>query len=433
MLETVLDSALRKGISHGNLRLTFPSGRAGIYGDGSGDPIAIRIEDPKSLRAIALDPTLAVAEAYMDGRLVLEHGDIYDLISVAKSNLETRSTTPAAWLQHIRRSVTSAPVARVIGLKTARANVAHHYDLDERLYRLFLDADMQYSCGWFERPDMTLDQAQLAKKRLIASKLLVRPGARVLDIGCGWGGMALYLARCCGADVTGITLSEEQLRVARSRTEAAGLSERIRFRLQDYREVSETFDNIVSVGMFEHVGLRQFPTFFRTAARLLAPEGVMLLHTMTQPEPAPYNQPFIEKYIFPGGYIPAVSEITPSIEKSGLLLRDLEILSLHYAETVKAWRERFLARRDEVLKLYDERFIRMWNFYLAGSENAFRNDGIQVSHFQLADDQERIPLTRAYIAEAQTRLLEREKLVPEYAALHEDSAPDVAALHRDAS
>ncbi|MFT3972664.1 MAG: cyclopropane-fatty-acyl-phospholipid synthase family protein [Amaricoccus sp.] len=433
MLENVLDTALRTGISHGNLRVSFPSGRGETYGDGSGALIAIRITDPARLRAIALDPGLAVAEAYMDGALVIEHGDIYGLIAVAKSNMRPEVSTPGAWFQHLRRSVALAPVARAIGLKAARANVAHHYDLDERLYRLFLDDDMQYSCAWFERPDMTLDQAQLAKKRLIAAKLLVRPDARVLDIGCGWGGMALYLARCCDADVTGITLSREQLRIAEARAEAAGLSRRVRFRLQDYREVRETFDNIVSVGMFEHVGKRQFPVFFRTAARLLAPDGVMLLHSMTQPAPALYNQPFLEKYIFPGGYIPSVGEVVPAIERAGLLLRDVEILSLHYAETVKAWRERFLARRDEVVALYDERFLRMWEFYLAGSESAFRHDHIHVSHFQLAREQQRVPLTRAYVAEAMERLREREWQVPEYAALQAEPPAGVARLRRDAS
>jgi cyclopropane-fatty-acyl-phospholipid synthase len=433
MLENLLDTGLRRGIRRGNLRVVFPSGRAETYGDGSGKPVAIRISHPQALRTIALDPGLAVPEAYMNGQLVIEHGDAYDLIAVARSNLRAERATPTAWLQHLRRRLTSAPMVRAVGLKAARANVAHHYDLDERLYRLFLDDDMQYSCAWFERPDMTLDQAQLAKKRLIASKLLIRPGARVLDIGCGWGGMALYLARCCDAEVTGITLSREQHRVAEARAEAAGVADRVTIRLQDYRQVRETFDNIVSVGMFEHVGLRQFPTYFATAARLLAPDGVMLLHTMTQPVPAPYNQPFIEKYIFPGGYIPALSEVLPALETSGLLLRDAEILSLHYAETVKAWRARFLARREEVLALYDERFIRMWDFYLAGSESAFRHDHIHVSHLQLAHDQERVPLTRAYIAEAQARLREREKLVPEYAALHEPPLVEVAGLRRDAS
>ena len=428
MLENTLHAIFRKEIAAGTLRVTYPSGRTERYGDGSGAPLAIRIADPAALRAIVFDPGLGVPEMYMDGRLVLEEGEVYDLIALAKANTRPEVSTPFAWVQHLWRSVTAAPVLHAVGIQAARRNVAHHYDLDERLYRLFLDGDMQYSCAYFERPDMTLDQAQLAKKRLIAAKLLVRPGARVLDIGCGWGGMALYLARVCDAEVTGITLSQEQLRVATERAAAAGLSDRVRFRLQDYREVAETFDNIVSVGMFEHVGLRQFPAYFRSARRLLAPDGVMLLHAMAQPAPAPYNQPFIEKYIFPGGYIPALSEVLPAVEKAGLLVRDTEILSLHYAETTRAWRHRFLANRERVLELYDERFVRMWEFYLAGSEIAFRYDAIHVFHLQLALDQARVPLTRDYIPEAMARLAEAEAAFPDYASLHDAPLAEVTPL-----
>lgn len=424
MIENVLHGILGREIAAGSFRLTYPSGRTERYGNGSGTPVAIRITDGAALRAIALDPGLKVAEMYMDGRLVLEQGDIYDLIAIAKSNTRPEVSTPGAWFQHLRRSVVDAPIVRAVGLKAARANVAHHYDLDERLYRLFLDGDMQYSCAYWERPDMTLDQAQLAKKRLIAAKLLVEPGARVLDIGCGWGGMALYLARVCGAEVVGVTLSQEQLRVARARAEEAGLADRVSFRLQDYRQIPDTFDNVVSVGMFEHVGLRQYPVFFETAARLLREDGAMLLHSMAQPTKAPYNQPFIEKYIFPGGYIPALSEVTPAVEKAGLVVRDVEILALHYAETVKAWRQRFLARRDQVLELFDERFIRMWDFYLAGSESAFRHDQIHVVHLQAAHRQERVPLTRAYVPEAMARLAEAECAWPEYAALHDETVAE---------
>ena len=426
MLENRLHGFLHSEIGTGDLRVGFPSGRTERYGDGSGPPLAIRIADPRTLLAMLIDPGLGVAEAYMDGRLVVEEGAIYDLIALAKSNTRPEVLTPGARIQHLRRSLTWAPILRAVGIERARANVAHHYDLDERLYRLFLDGDMQYSCAYWERPGMTLDQAQLAKKRLIAAKLLVRPGARVLDIGCGWGGMALYLARVCGADVTGITLSQEQLRVATERAAAAGLAERVRFRLQDYRQVPETFDNIVSVGMFEHVGLRQYPTFFRTVRRLLKPDGVMLLHSMAQPKPARYNQPFIEKYIFPGGHIPALSEVFPAVEKAGLLVRDTEILSLHYAETTREWRRRFLANRERVLELYDERFLRMWEFYLAGSEIAFRHDHIHVAHYQLALDQARVPLTRDYIPEAMARLAEAELTVPDYALLHEAPAHEPA-------
>jgi cyclopropane-fatty-acyl-phospholipid synthase len=425
MLENALNAAFRRHIAEGDLRVTYPSGRTERYGDGSGAPVALRVTDAAALRAIVLDPGLAIAETYMDGRLVIEEGDVYGLIALAKSNTRPEVSTPGAWVQHLRRSITDSPVFRAIGPKAARANVAHHYDLDERLYRIFLDRDMQYSCAWFERPDLTLDQAQLAKKRLIAAKLLVRPGARVLDIGSGWGGMALYLARVCDAEVVGITLSEEQLRVATRRAAEAGLAHRVSFRLQDYRDVDGRFDNIVSVGMFEHVGLRQYPVFFRTVRRLLAHDGVALLHSMAQPRRAPYNQPFIEKYIFPGGYIPALSEVVPAVEKSGLVIRDTEILSLHYAETVREWRRRFLAARERVLELYDERFIRMWEFYLAGSECAFRFDQVHVFHLQMALDQARVPLTRAYIAESMARLADAELAWPDYAALH-DRIPEAA-------
>jgi cyclopropane-fatty-acyl-phospholipid synthase len=431
MLEQALHAIFRDQISAGSLRVTFPSGRRETYGDGTGTPLTLRIADAGALRAILLDPGLAVPEMYMDGRLVIEQGDVYELIALAKTNTRPEVSTPGARLFHVARSVIHAPILRAVGLKAARRNVAHHYDLDERLYRLFLDRDMQYSCAYFERPDMTLDQAQLAKKRLIAAKLLVRPGARVLDIGSGWGGMALYLARVCDADVIGITLSQEQHRVATERAEAAGLADRVRFCIQDYREVEGQFDNIVSVGMFEHVGLPQFPTFFRTVRRLLAPDGVMLLHAMSQPTAAPYNQPFIDKYIFPGGYIPALSEVFHAVEKARLLVRDTEILSLHYAETTSEWRRRFVANRAAVLGLFDARFIRMWEFYLAGSESAFRHDHITVFHLQLALDQARVPFTRAYIPEAMARLAEAELDFPEYAALHD--APLAETARRSAS
>jgi cyclopropane-fatty-acyl-phospholipid synthase len=418
MIENALHAALRKQVAIGRLSISYPSGRTEQYGDGSGPPVAVRFADAAAVRAVTLDPGLAVPEMYMEGRLLLEAGDAYDLIALFKRATRPEVATLGAQLQHLRRSVTDAPFLRAVGLGSARANVAHHYDLDERLYRLFLDEDMQYSCGYFEQPGMALAQAQLAKKRLIAAKLLVRPDARVLDIGCGWGGLALYLARVCDARVTGVTLSQEQLRVARARADAAGLADRVEFRLQDYREIDGRFDNIVSVGMFEHVGLRQYPTFFRTGARLLEPDGVMLLHSMAQPRPARYNQPFIEKYIFPGGYIPALSEVVPAAESSGLLIRDTEILSLHYAETTRAWRERFLANRERVLELYDERFIRMWEFYLAGSEAAFRFDHLHVFHLQLAHDQARVPLSRAYIQPEMARLAEAERAVLDYARLH---------------
>jgi cyclopropane-fatty-acyl-phospholipid synthase len=428
MLENALHAILRRQITVGRLSIAYPSGRTEQYGDGSGPPVALRFADAGAVRAVVLDPGLAVPEMYMEGRLLIEVGDPYELIALFKRATRPEVATPGAWLHHLRRSITDAPILRAIGVTSARANVAHHYDLDERLYRLFLDEDMQYSCAYFHGPDHSLAQAQLAKKRLLAAKLLIRPGARVLDIGCGWGGLALYLARVCGARVTGVTLSREQLRVAGDRAEAAGLADRVEFRLQDYREIDGQFDNIVSVGMFEHVGLRQYPVFFDSTARLLAPDGVMMLHSMAQPRPARYNQPFIEKYIFPGGYIPALSEVLPGVEASRLLIRDIEILSLHYAETTRAWRERFLANRERVLALYDERFIRMWEFYLAGSEAAFRFDHLHVFHLQLAHDQARVPLTRDYIGVELARLAEAERAFPDYAWLHAEPAREPARL-----
>ena len=392
----------------------------------------MRITTPSALRAIVFNPGLGAPEAYMDGSLQLEAGDIFQLVALAKRNINSNLATPQARIGDLYRSVRNSPRLRAIGPNRARANVAHHYDLDERLYRLFLDSDMQYSCAYFERPGMSLDEAQLAKKRLIAAKLLVQPGARVLDIGSGWVGLALYLARVCNCDVTGITLSEEQHRVATARAEEAGLTERVRFRIADYRTLDERFDNIVSVGMFEHVGARHYPDFFAAVRRMLEPDGVMLLHSMGQTAPGRYNQPFFDKYIFPGGYIPALSEVIPSVERARLLIRDVEILSLHYAETTRAWRRRFLAQRDEVLRIYDERFLRMWEFYLAASEAAFRYDAMHVFHLQLARDQARVPLARSYIAPEMARLAAAEAAIPDYAVLHAPAAEEPAASPRRA-
>jgi cyclopropane-fatty-acyl-phospholipid synthase len=282
--------------------------------------------------------------------------------------------------------------------------VAHHYDLDGQLYALFLDADRQYSCAYFETPDQSLDDAQLAKKRHLAAKLLIAPGQRVLDIGSGWGGLALYLAETAGGRVTGITLSQEQLALARVRAAERGLSGTAEFRLQDYRDVPDKFDRIVSVGMFEHVGVGFYEAFFRKCAALMEEDGVMVLHSIGRSEGPNVTNPWIAKYIFPGGYIPALSEVLPAIERAGLLTTDIEILRLHYAETLKAWRERFLAHREAVERLYDARFVRMWEFYLAASEMAFREQDMMVFQVQLTKRQGVVPTTRDYIARETQRL-----------------------------
>jgi cyclopropane-fatty-acyl-phospholipid synthase len=399
LLRTVLQSFIR----YGTLRLTTAGGKTFILGDGTGKPLAVRFITQAAQFKVLLDPELAVGEAYMNGTLVMDEGTIADLLEFALS--QDRSGKPPRWmkLQWLVRYV-GRRITQFNPRKRSRRNVAHHYDLDGRLYSLFLDADRQYSCAYFEHPEQSLDDAQLAKKRHVAAKLLVRQNGRVLDIGSGWGGLGLYLAELCGARVTGVTLSEEQLALSRTRAEEKGLGGRVDFRLQDYRDINEQFDRIVSVGMFEHVGVGYYDTFFRKSAELLADNGVMLLHSIGRSEGPGITNPWIAKYIFPGGYIPALSEVLPAIERAGLLVTDIEILRLHYAETLKNWRERFLAHRDDVERLYDQRFLRMWEFYLASSEMTFREQGMMVFQIQLTKRQDVVPITRDYIAREESRL-----------------------------
>jgi cyclopropane-fatty-acyl-phospholipid synthase len=335
---------------------------------------------------------------------VVEQGSIADFLELILSQECMRKgprwSRPRALVRQFgRRLQQHNPRAR------SQRNIAHHYDLDARLYSLFLDSDQQYSCAYFDVPAATLDDAQLAKKRHLAAKLLLRePGERVLDIGCGWGGLALYLAELADARVTGITLSREQLDIARRRAAEQDLDATVEFRMQDYRDVAESHDRIVSVGMFEHVGVGHYDTFFRTCARILSADGVMVLHSIGRSEGPGSTNPWIAKYIFPGGYIPSLSEVLPAIEHAGLLVTDIEILRLHYAETLKAWRERFLAHREEVERLYDARFVRMWEFYLAASEMSFRQQNLMVFQIQLTKRQGVVPITRGYIAEEEARL-----------------------------
>ena len=372
-------------------------------GDGTGRPAAIRFLTRAAERGVLADPMLRFGEAYMDGSVVVEHGTIADVLAIVLGQRH-RNRLPSwaqlRWLARYlhRRLKQFNPRAR------ARRNVAHHYDLDGQLYALFLDADRQYSCAYFETEEQSLDDAQLAKKRHLAAKLLMEKDRRVLDIGCGWGGLALYLAELCGARVTGITLSEQQLALARARASEKGLSEQVEFRLQDYRDIAEKFDRIVSVGMFEHVGVSFYDAFFRKCHALLDDNGVMLLHSIGRSEGPNVTNPWLEKYIFPGGYIPALSEVLPAVERAGLLVTDIEILRLHYAETLKAWRARFLAHREQVERLYDMRFTRMWEFYLAASEMAFREQAMMVFQLQLTKKQGIVPMTRDYITREEARL-----------------------------
>ena len=393
--------ALKKFVRAGNLRITTAGGTTYTLGDGTGPQIALRFTTRAAERAVMLDPELKLGESYMEGTLIVERGTIADALAV----LQSPAAEPPLWsrpqqlLRYLYRRL-----AQLNRRRRARRNVAHHYDLDDRLYSLFLDADRQYSCGYFETPDQSLDDAQLAKRRHLAAKLLTQAGQRVLDVGCGWGGLALYLAENCGAQVTGITLSEHQLAAARARAAEKGLAASLDFRLQDYREVAGPFDRIVSVGMFEHVGVGFYDEFFRKCRAALADDGVMLLHSIGRSEGPGVTNPWIGKYIFPGGYIPALSEVLPAVERAGLLVTDIEILRLHYAETLKAWRQRFLAHRDEVERIYDRRFVRMWEFYLAASEMAFREQGLMVFQMQLTKRQGVVPMTRDYIEREAARL-----------------------------
>ena len=402
-MHRLLRAVFAQLIRAGTLRVTTADGSSFTLGDGTGKPAAIRFTTRAAERATLVDPALRFGEAYMEGSVVVEQGSIADVLAILLGQ-HGDGRLPAwarvRWLARYlhRRLEQFNPRPR------ARRNVAHHYDLDSQLYALFLDADRQYSCGYFESEEQSLDDAQLAKKRHLAAKLLIAPGRRVLDIGCGWGGLALYLAEPCRAHVTGITLSENQLAVSRVRAAEKGLSEKVEFRLQDYRDVSERFDRIVSVGMFEHVGVGFYDAFFRKCHALLDDDGVMLLHSIGRSEGPNITNPWIAKYIFPGGYIPALSEVLPAVERAGLLVTDVEILRLHYAETLKAWRERFLAHREQAERLYDERFTRMWEFYLAASEMAFREQAMMVFQLQLTRRQGIVPMTRDYIAREEARL-----------------------------
>jgi cyclopropane-fatty-acyl-phospholipid synthase len=356
--------------------------------------VSARFLTQRTQRRILLNPELALGEAYMDGTFVVENGTIADVLGIVLDQPEMVPHWAKLqwWLRYFGRH------ARQFNWRgRAKNNVAHHYDLDGRLYSLFLDADKQYSCAYFDTPDATLDDAQLAKKRHLAAKLLIGRGNRVLDIGSGWGGLGLYLAKSAHVDVTGVTLSEEQLRTSQERARAEGLAKAVSFELRDYREVQGQFDRIVSVGMFEHVGVVHYRSFFEKIRELLAPDGVALIHSIGRFDGPASTNPFIDKYIFPGGYIPALSEVLPAVERAGLLVTDVEILRLHYALTLRYWRQRFRASWHTAVERYGEHFCRMWEFYLAGAETGFRYQNLMVFQVQLTKDQKALPLTRDYV------------------------------------
>jgi cyclopropane-fatty-acyl-phospholipid synthase len=397
-----LQDFLHRVIREGDLRVRLPSGEILRLGDGTGRPVAVSITSRWWAFRLAANPSMALGEAYMDRGLVLDEGDVWDLVDLIGRNAKYRPLKRAGafarWWLDLRLQANARAAAR--------RNVAHHYDLSVDFYRRFLDPDLQYSCAYFAEPQMSLEDAQIAKKQHLAAKLLLARGQTVLDIGCGWGGLGLSLAKAAEVEVEGITLSTEQLATARWRAETSGLADRARFSLTDYRDMTGPYDRIVSVGMFEHVGRPNYQTYFDQVARLLKDDGVAVIHSIGRAEGPAFNQPWVEKYIFPGGYIPALSEVLPCVERAGLIVADIEILRLHYAETLRCWRERFMAQREEIAAMYDERFCRMWEFYLAISELAFRYRGHMVFQLQLTKRVDAAPITRDYMARTDPRLAE---------------------------
>ena len=404
----LLPKLLRKVVRVGRLTLRGPGGFEEVIGGHvPGPALAMRITDPALDWKIVTNPELKAAEAYMDGGLVIEEGTVYDLLSLFFHNKRSFDLTPQQifWrgiARRTRRALQYNPMTR------ARRNAAHHYDLGNDFYRLWLDRDMQYSCAYWDDGITTLEDAQTAKKRHIAAKMALEPGQRVLDIGCGWGGMALYLAAVADVNVVGVTLAEEQLAVARRRAETLGLSDRVEFRLQDYREVTETFDRVVSVGMLEHVGAHHLTEYFLNVRDRLGPEGVALIHSISSRTPPGVTGPFIRKYIFPGGYAPSQSETLLAIEKSGLWVLDDEIWRVHYARTLEEWHRRFDVARPQIVEMFDERFARMWELYLSAAECVFDFGASFVFQMQLGRERDGVPLTRDYIGTARAALAARE-------------------------
>lgn len=402
----MLDRMLRRAVVQGALEIVGPKGEVRRYGEENATALRVRIADERTAYKIGVNPTLGAGEAWMDGRLTVENGKLIDLLDLITRNFRWDRANPlrvglwkearvAAWLDEYNEP------------RRARRNVAHHYDLDDRLYDLFLDEERQYSCAYFvpgnDGPDADLEKAQRDKLAHISAKLHLQPGMRVLDIGCGWGGLARHIHRVSGAEVLGITLSQEQLVYARRRAEQLGIADKVRYELIDYRQIEGQFDRIVSVGMFEHVGRPGYPTFFKKVAELLTPDGVALLHTIGRVSGPGATDPWTAKYIFPGGYTPALSEILPHIERAYLWTTDIETLRLHYARTLEHWLVRCEANRDRIVAIYDERFYRMWEFYLVGAIMAFRHNDHAVFQIQLSPRRDTLPLTRDYIHETEAR------------------------------
>jgi cyclopropane-fatty-acyl-phospholipid synthase len=410
----LIENFLSGFVKEGALEIALPSGRLMRFGEQNvTDPPRIALRDRKAQWELVRNPELAFGELYMNDRVDIVRGSLAEIMELVSRNA-MRQDAPA-WLRLLFKTrIALRALQQRNDPKRASRNVAQHYDIGNELYSLFLDEDRQYSCAYFEHDGQTLEEAQLAKKRHITAKLAVEPGQSVLDIGCGWGGLGLYLARAAGANVTGVTLSKEQLAVANERALASGLSNHARFELQDYRDLKGRFDRIVSVGMFEHVGVNYYKQFFEKIASCLDDDGIALLHTIGRTDGPGATSPWVDKYIFPGGYIPGLSEIVPHIERAGLMVLDIEVLRLHYAKTLQVWADRFKANRDKAKAMYDERFCRMWEFYLTGARFAFLYEHHVVWQIQLAKDIYALPhITRDYIAARENELRQRERPTPD--------------------
>ena len=409
----LIDRFFARAVRRGQLTVIHADGTRRSFGeaDPALKPVTIRF-GAGAARRILRDPSLGAAEAFMDGGIEIEQGEILDLLILFASNNRWEDNDSVLFPSAFKKAIDAVMfrLGRINMERRSKRNVAHHYDLSGKLYDLFLDTDRQYSCAYFSEAGISLEQAQLDKKAHIVAKLALKPGMKVLDIGCGWGGMALYIHQKTGAEVLGVTLSEEQLKVARQRALDAGVADKVKFEPIDYRHVTGQFDRIVSVGMFEHVGTPHYRTFFRKVRELLTPEGVMLLHTIGRAGGPGVTDAFTLKYIFPGGYIPALSEIAQGYEGLRYFMTDVEVLRLHYAETLKHWYARTVAARDAIVGLYDERFYRMWCFYLAGCHVSFQYGGLVNYQLQFSRSRDALPLTRDYMFEAERALREPHKV-----------------------
>ena len=405
-----LSNMLKSFIRTGTLTVIDAEGKTHTFGAPSADApnVTMKLTDPKLYRALFFNPELHAGESYMDGRMSFPGSNLRDFLTLFSINRRALKAHPMQKVfQRASRGMKRFQQYNPVG--KAQENVAHHYDIGNALYELFLDEGMFYSCAYFRDENDTLEQAQINKCRLIAAKLQLKPGMKVLDIGCGWGGLAMYLARIAGVEVLGVTLSKEQLALAQSRAKAAGLDKHVRFELLDYRKLNQKFDRIVSVGMFEHVGVAHYGEFFTKINELMSDDGIMLLHSIGKMSPPGTASPWLRKYIFPGAYSPALSEVFPAVENNQLWVTDLEFLRVHYATTLLHWHQRFDANRAKIAEMYDERFCRMFEFYLISAEMMFRTGAQEVFHMQLARKRDAAPIVRDYIIDEQRAMIEREK------------------------